>query len=265
MGAALAKRAFAPPDLGAEYEARIGAAGGVLEFVDGPMTRGPPIPVATFHCRDLFPFPAPRDVTVLYSHGNAEDLGTSAKWLRALARQSGHRIVAYDYTGYGKARAPGAKPSEAGVLNNVVDVYTHVLKTHPRTTIVLAGFSLGSGPSCYLAGLRPVGLGGLLLLAPFTSILSVGVGSHVAKSTGVLDMFANSVCGSKIRCPTLVVHGTEDTLTKPFHAEALAAAVPTARKVHWVKGADHGSILTVILQDPGHWAVVKAFLDAGGL
>jgi hypothetical protein len=39
-------------------------------------------------------------ITVLYSHGNAEDLNTSYSWMRRLSRELNVNIIGYDYTGY---------------------------------------------------------------------------------------------------------------------------------------------------------------------
>lgn len=41
------------------------------------------------------------NVTLLYSHGNAEDLNSSYSWMRRLSRELNVNVVGYDYTGYG--------------------------------------------------------------------------------------------------------------------------------------------------------------------
>jgi len=41
------------------------------------------------------------NVTVLYSHGNAEDLNTAYSWMRRISRELNVNVVGYDYSGYG--------------------------------------------------------------------------------------------------------------------------------------------------------------------
>ena len=43
-------------------------------------------------------------VTILFSHGNAEDLGMIYDWFVTLAQELNVNVLAYDYTGYGKSR-----------------------------------------------------------------------------------------------------------------------------------------------------------------
>lgn len=39
--------------------------------------------------------------TILFSHGNAEDIGMVYDWFREMARVLDVNVMAYDYTGYG--------------------------------------------------------------------------------------------------------------------------------------------------------------------
>ena len=41
------------------------------------------------------------NVTILFSHGNAEDLNTSYWWLERLAKECNVNVLSYDYAGYG--------------------------------------------------------------------------------------------------------------------------------------------------------------------
>ena len=41
------------------------------------------------------------NVTILYSHGNAEDLNTCYGWIRRLSRVLNVNVFGYDYSGYG--------------------------------------------------------------------------------------------------------------------------------------------------------------------
>ena len=45
--------------------------------------------------------PSPDAITLLFSHGNAEDLGMIYDWFREVARVLNVNVMSYDYTGYG--------------------------------------------------------------------------------------------------------------------------------------------------------------------
>ena len=80
------------------------------------------------------PNPAAR-FTVLYSHGNAEDVGDDLPLLRAL-RDRGFAVLAYDYRGYGlstgRPRTPISGPCTRGILGSIVFTFSFVLAFHGR-------------------------------------------------------------------------------------------------------------------------------------
>ena len=128
--------------------------------------------------------------TILFSHGNAEDLGMMYPRMKDLALVLGVNILAYEYTGYGlsipgptttrgknyghdevrdsneslnykrgKGRTHGDDgisnegPSENMIYRNAEAAYRYLTEDRkiPPQQIILYGRSLGSGPSCYLA------------------------------------------------------------------------------------------------------------------
>lgn len=168
--------------------------------------------------------------TILFSHGNAEDLGMMYKRMKDLALVLCVNVMAYDYTGYGLSsveelderddnelvdvhenihQTKGSKilnnnlnvPSENMIYRNIEAAYVYLTQTRgisPRN-IILYGRSLGSGPSCYLAAktaLMGESVGGLILHSPFLSIYKVvaDVGMDVKG-----DMFNNEKRAVNIR------------------------------------------------------------------
>lgn len=57
---------------------------------------------------------AAEGITILYSHANAEDLGSIYPWCKYLSKMLRVNLMAYDYTGYGMAYKQGE--------SNVVDL-----------------------------------------------------------------------------------------------------------------------------------------------
>ena len=105
-------------------------------------------------------------ITIIFSHGNAEDLGMIYDGLNEFAREVCVDVLAYDYEGYGKA---GGAPTEQGCYACIDAAYSFATQTLqiPPEQIVLFGRSIGSGPTCYLAERlhrAQVQLGGMILL-----------------------------------------------------------------------------------------------------
>ena len=116
------------------------------------------------------------NVTVLFSHGNAEDLNTSFNWMRRMSRDLNVNMISYDYPGYGESTGV---PSEENCYAAIECIYyDYLLKERGLSPhqIVLYGRSLGSGPSCYLAEKTAAAnqsVAALILHSPFTSVYRV--------------------------------------------------------------------------------------------
>ena len=94
--------------------------------------------------------------TLLYSHGNGEDMGDDLPILEEY-RRAGFAVFAYDYNGYG---ASGGRPSEAAVYRDVeaaFDFLTGTLQVPPETSDCVWTFAgRGRGHS---SGCQPSGCG----------------------------------------------------------------------------------------------------------
>jgi fermentation-respiration switch protein FrsA (DUF1100 family) len=108
-------------------------------------------------------------VTFLFSHGNAEDLGTIYEWFLMFTMELNINLLAYDYEGYGRTTGT---PSEKSCYENIDAAYEYLTQTMNQSpeNIVLYGRSLGTGPSLYLAerlAKEGVQLGGIVLQVSF--------------------------------------------------------------------------------------------------
>lgn len=164
-------------------------------------------------------------VTIIFSHGNAEDLGMIYEHCVEFSRLINVNLLAYDYEGYG--RAVGI-PSEMNCYNDIDAAYaylTDVLHQSPQS-IVLYGRSLGSGPSLYLAerlAKNKINLGGLVLQSPLLSIYRVAFNFRFTLPG---DMFPNVDRIPNISCPVLVIHGTRDEVVPFWNGENLFLEAP---------------------------------------
>jgi fermentation-respiration switch protein FrsA (DUF1100 family) len=172
--------------------------------------------------------------TVLFSHGNGEDLGTAHPQLDAL-RRAGLSVLAYDYRGYGLSTG---RPTERGICRDIEAAYDYLtgeLGVAPDR-VIIHGRSLGGGPSVYLAGRRPAAA--LILESTFVSAFRVV--THVPLSP--LDRFRNLARLSRLHLPVLVIHGTEDTVVPFWHGRRLFAAAHEPKRRLWVTGAGHNDV-----------------------
>lgn len=179
------------------------------------------------------------EFTILFSHGNAEDLGCIFDWLHELSYHLKVNVLAYDYAGYGQS---GNSPDEEKCYMAIMAAFKwltqHMLI--PVESIVCFGRSLGGGPSCELARRQPR-LGGLILQCTFTSVMRVILG---ASRTWTLpgDMFSNGDKLPDIKCPVLVIHGHRDEVIPFSHGKALHALAVTVVEPLWIAEAGHNNI-----------------------
>jgi abhydrolase domain-containing protein 17 len=174
--------------------------------------------------------------TVLYSHGQSEDLGdTSTLRLLDHIHKSGFNVLAYDYRGHGTS---DGSVSEQNAYQDVDAAYrylTEQLKV-PANKIIVYGRSLGGAMAIDLAAKRPVA--GLVVESSFTSAFRVVVPFPVLP----FEKFNSIAKIATIRCPVLIMHGDADR-TVPFsHGQQLYAAAPNPKKHLWVNGAGHTNL-----------------------
>jgi len=201
-------------------------------------------------------------VTLLFSHGNAEDLGMIYDWFTALSRELRVNILCYDYTGYGRSTGT---PSESNCYADIDAAYDYLTVElgKPPESIVLYGRSLGSGPSCYLAerlsrgGTPP---GGVMLQSPLLSVYRVAFNFRF---TFPGDAFPNCDRVPHVDAPVFIIHGTRDEVVPFWNGEQLFLDTkPRMRcKPFWVEGAGHNNV-EVLLRDSGSFVQrVREFLE----
>jgi fermentation-respiration switch protein FrsA (DUF1100 family) len=172
--------------------------------------------------------------TVLFSHGNAEDIGHDQVFLERI-RSAGFAVLAYDYQGYGTSEG---KPSERHAYDDEDAAYNFLVETmHIQPNKIIAfGRSVGSGPAADLAYRRPVA--GLILESAFTSAFRVMTRVSVLP----FDRFDNLQKIKKVHCPILIIHGTEDSVINVAHGRELFAAAKEPKQALWVDGANHNDV-----------------------
>jgi len=174
------------------------------------------------------------DFTVLFSHGNAEDIGDDQPLLERI-KAAGFAVFAYDYQGYGTSEG---RPSERHAYEDENAAYNFLVQSmHVQPGRIIAfGRSVGSGPACDLASRRPVA--GLILESAFTSAFRVMTRVRILP----FDKFDNLRKIKSVRCPVLIIHGTEDSVISASHGKKLFAAANEPKQAIWVQGANHNDV-----------------------
>ena len=205
-------------------------------------------PVAAFH----YPAQAGKP-TVLYSHGNAEDIGQSITLYQAW-KDLGWGVLAYDFPGYG--RSPG-RPSESGAEDAIDAAWTFLTDQQGLAPgdIVVVGRSVGSGPSVWLT--RTKQPAALVLISPFTSTFAI---HSPAQYLLPGNRFPNLKRIRRSEVPLLVIHGEADRVIPVSHGRELHAASPSSQKQFiGIPGAGHNDLF--YLAGPQVIDTIKAFVE----
>lgn len=180
--------------------------------------------------------------TLIFAHGNADDLGLAARQAKEIADALNVSIFVFEYTGYGLSTGC-KKASEGSVYGDVDAVWKHLVWARgiDSSRIVVVGRSIGSAAAIYLSAKRRVG--GVILIAPVASAVRVALRRAGKFMPRVLDTFRNVERVKFVDCPLLVVHGDEDDIVHRSHGETLAKRARFPVEPLWVKGAQHNNVV----------------------
>ena len=177
------------------------------------------------------------EYTILFSHGNAEDLGNVVPFMQRFY-DLGFSVLMYDYRGYGTS---DGQPSASKAKQDVTAAYRWLVeekKIDPKT-IISHGRSLGGGLATWLAANHEVG--GLAIEATFVSTFRVKTHWPLLP----WDKFNNLRAIKGIVVPILNVHGMDDEIIPIWHARKLYTAAPGKKINLWIEEARHNDYVYV--------------------
>ncbi|KAJ9568168.1 hypothetical protein OSB04_004134 [Centaurea solstitialis] len=172
--------------------------------------------------------------TVLYSHGNAADIGQMYELFIDLSIHLKVNLMGYDYSGYGQS---SGKPSEHNTYADIEAAYKCLEESYntKQEDIILYGQSVGSGPTVNLAARLPR-LRAVVLHSPILSGLRV---MYPVKHTYWFDIYKNVDKIQFVKCPVLVIHGTSDEVVDCSHGKQLWELCQEKYEPLWIKGGKH--------------------------
>lgn len=209
------------------------------------------LPVGTERRIAMLYLPNPDAIqTLIFSHGNGEDLGHN-RWFLAALRDAGFAVLAYDYRGYGLSN--GGSAGEHATYEDIEAVYEYATRelAIPPHALIVHGRSVGTGPSVHLAASRPVG--GLILESGFTSAF------RVLTVVGIFpfDRFPNLRRLRDVHAPVLVMHGTHDEVIPYRMGRQLFEAAHEPKANLWIDGAGHNDFAAVAGER--YWQALQRF------
>ncbi len=173
-------------------------------------------PIAAIHLKAK-----PGKPTILFSHGNAEDIGQLTDIFTAL-NERGFGVIAYDYPGYGLTQG---KPTEESTQIAIQKTWDYALASGiPPSSIILLGRSIGSGPSIWLASQNQPAA--LILISPLKSVYSIPFKYPIFPG----DRYPNLKRIKNIHTPLLVIHSENDEIISFSHGKAIHEASPAKIK-----------------------------------
>ncbi|XP_006358060.1 alpha/beta hydrolase domain-containing protein 17B-like [Solanum tuberosum] len=172
--------------------------------------------------------------SMLYSHGNAADLGQMFELFVELSLRLRVNLMGYDYSGYGQSTG---KTSECNTYADIDAVYKCLKEQYEvkDEQLILYGQSVGSGPTVDLASHTP-NLRAVVLHGPILSGLRV---LYPLKHTHWFDIYKNVEKISLVNCPVLVIHGTADEVVDCSHGKQLYELCKEKYEPLWINGGGH--------------------------
>lgn len=184
---------------------------------------------------------------VFYLHGNG---GCVEGWGRSagLYNLAGYDIFMLDYRGYGKSG--GTIESEEQLNSDVEKAFLAMQKKY-GSTIIIAGYSIGTGPAAHLAVAKNVKA--LILQAPYYSLTGLA-SEKVPLMPEFIKRYKFNTYNEieKMKLPVYIFHGTEDKLIPFAHSQRL-------------KEIGQENIILIPLPGEGHNAINESYEFAGKL
>ena len=197
------------------------------------------------------------DVTLLFFHGNAGNIGDRVENIRRL-HQIGLRVFILDYRGYGLSEG---SPSEQGLYEDAQAAYAHLLSRDDvdPERIAIFGRSLGGAVAVDLASRVPCWR--LILESTFTSASDMA--GHILPILPlgrlVTERFDSASKIDKVRAPLLQFHGTQDEIIPYRLGRKLHASAREPKEFVPIPGATHND--TYFVGGRAYFEKIRSFLS----
>jgi pimeloyl-ACP methyl ester carboxylesterase len=192
---------------------------------------------------------------VLICHGIGE-LVEYWGGVQGLLREMGISSLVFNYSGYGDSKG---RVSVANCEEDALAAYKALVERGHRS-IVLLGFSMGTGVGCAVAS--RMDLDGLVLCEGFSSLREAGMAMGFPRwmTHGVPDAWDTVNCVGELRMPVLVVHSDADGLFPVSMAERVAMACGGRGELLVIPGISHNAPIFEPTED--YWEPIAEWAKA---
>lgn len=154
---------------------------------------------------------------LIFSHGNADDIGSCKSYCQWLATSLNVNVFVYDYVNYGHSSKGTTCDENMHYAIESIYGYMSAALHIPSEKIFLYGKSIGSIPTVWLASRDYIdNLAGVVLVSPLASGARVLMqGNRIPKSwmRNLDSIFGPNIFFiGAIRQPVYIIHGTKDEI-----------------------------------------------------
>lgn len=179
---------------------------------------------------------------LLWFYGNGETIAAIWPILREF-QPPRTALLAVDYPGYGGSEG---RATEAAIYA-AAEVAYQALRARPEIDpqrIYVYGRSLGSAAATTVAARHPVA--GLILESPFTNAADMAREAYPILPQFILRLSLDNLSRIReVRCPVLILHGTDDRLVPTEMGMRVAAAAAGPVEVSLIQGSGHNETYDV--------------------
>ena len=200
--------------------------------------------------------PAGKQQWIVFFYGigmTVAGTGPVRRWLGS----AGYGVACVEYAGFGVS---SGSPSECGCYRSADAAITYLQREAAISLdeVTLIGWSLGSAVAMDIASRRDVRA--QVLLSPMASLLACALDlARIGKTSFAVGPFDALSKARNVDCPTLIISGSQDALTRPWMANELTKAMGGHARLLSLPGVGHNDMLG---SGERLWSVVKDFLSS---
>ena len=202
--------------------------------------------------------PGKSELTWVWFHGNAGNIGNRVDNLAALHEHLGPNIFIFDYRGYGRSEG---SPSEHGTYSDgeAALVYLRTRQDVDESKLVLFGRSLGCAVAVEMATRSPVHA--VVIESAFTSVQAMAKRAYpFLPGIGLISRTKyDSLAKIKdVRAPIMVLHGDQDEIAPFDMGREIFEAANEPKRFYAIEGAGHND--TYVKGGRAYYEAIKGFL-----
>ena len=189
---------------------------------------------------------------IFYLHGNAGSVNSWGEVAKTYTRLN-YDVFILDYRGYGKSE--GSIRSQEQLFEDIQIAYDEMKKRYSEDSIIVLGYSVGTGPAGKIASANHPKL--LILQAPYYSLVDLMRRTYPIIPTFLLKYkFKTHEYIKNCKTPILIFHGDQDEVISYNSSIKLKKLMKDADTFITLKGQGHNGIT----DNPEYISIIEKIL-----